>query len=243
MTVIPATTAKPQQWIDNNFGKGTYADILAGKKSVSMQDRDLFVNGEGDDVAYLYLNKTTGDYGPLAETTFTNIVEGSETPEINFGANLGTSLASVKEYRPVWIKKIEAKQYERELPWLEVFEIIIMIHNFVNIANIANDISIIWPKPNFASVKEQAEILVAFAGAIDKLKMRGIVTNEEVYDTLKALDLFELMETFKAHQKVVENEQEKESPPADPEKNSDAGADETGKGDDSGSEDTVEPTD
>ncbi|RLI52342.1 MAG: hypothetical protein DRP09_18145, partial [Candidatus Thorarchaeota archaeon] len=101
---LKVTTSKPKQWIDNNFGAGAYENLVKNGGKISMADRDLFINAEGDDVNYLYLNKTTGDYGSLSETTFMNIVEGSETPEINFGANMGTSLASVKEYRPVWIK-------------------------------------------------------------------------------------------------------------------------------------------
>jgi hypothetical protein len=205
---LKVTTAKPAQWVDNNFGSGTYANITAGKGSISMADRDLFINGLDDDVAYLYLNKTTGDFNSISETAFTNIVEGSETPEINFGANIGTSLASVKEYRPVWIKKIEAKQQERTQPWLDVYDIIIMIYNFVNLKNLKADITMQWPKPNFASVKEQSEIVEAFAKAFEK--MGKYVTNEEIYNTLVELDVFEMAETFIKHQEVKDSEIKKQ---------------------------------
>lgn len=203
---LKITTKNPKQWITNNFGEGTYDDIKAGKTNVSMADRDLFINAEGDDVGYLYLNKTTGDYDSLAQTTFSNIVEGSETPEINFGANIGTSLASVKEYRPVWIKKIEAKQYERTQPWLSVYDIIVSIHNFINLKSVKNDITITWPKPNFASVKEQSEIVKAFSTAMDQLNKAGMLTSEEIYNTLKKLGIVELAETYKAHQEVIDKE-------------------------------------
>lgn len=235
---IKITTGKPRQWIENNFGPGSYDELLKNGGSISVADRDLFINAEGDDVNYLYLNKTTGDYGSLSETTFTNIVEGSETPEINFGANIGTSLASVKEYRPVWIKKIEAKQYERTEPWLEVYGIILALHNFVNLKTLKHDIIMVWPTPNFASVKEQSEIIKGFAIAIDKLIVQGVVTSEEVYDTLKELDIFELAETYKLHKEVIDKEvaereeKAKEIADAAAEKSSDKGTDETSKGDD-----------
>ena len=203
---MKVTTKKPKLWIENNFGPGAYEELLAGNAKISMDDRDLYINGEDDDVSYLYLNKTTGDYGPLSQTTFQNIVEGSETPEINFGANIGTSLASVKEYRPVWIKKIEAKQYERTAPWVAVYEIILMINNFVNLRNLKNDIIMAWPTPNFASVKEQSEIIMSFSKAIEKLLASGSLTAEEIYDTLQKLDIFELFETYKAHQEVIDKE-------------------------------------
>jgi hypothetical protein len=203
---LKVTTKKPQQWVDNNFGSGAYESLVKNGGSISMGDRDLFINGDGDDVSYLYLNKTTGDYGQLSETTFSNIVEGSETPEINFGANIGTSLASVKEYRPVWIKKIEAKQYERTEPWLKVYKLILALHNFVNLKSLKSDIVIVWPTPNFASVKEQSEIVKGFSSAVDSLKAAGVVTEEEVYNTMKELDIFELSPTYIQHKKVIDEE-------------------------------------
>jgi len=203
---MKVTTANPRQWVENNFGEGSYEAIRTGKSKISMDDRDLFVNGEKDDVSYLYLTKTTGDYTPLAETTFINIVQGSETPEINFGANLGTSLASVKEYRPVWIKKIEAKQYERTEPWLQVYDIILRIHNFVTLRSLKNDITITWPTPNFASVMEQSEIIKGFATAIEKLLASSVVSKEEVYNSMKEMDVLELFETYQSHKVEVDKE-------------------------------------
>lgn len=203
---LKVTTKKPQQWVDNNFGAGAYENLVKNGGTISMGDRDLFINGEGDDVNYLYLNKTTGDYGELSETTFTNIVEGSETPEINFGANIGTSLASVKEYRPVWIKKIEAKQYERTAPWLQIYGLILALHNFVNFKTLKDDLIMVWPTPNFASVKEQSEIIQAFSTAIEKFQTINALTDEEIYDTMKELDIFELASTYAEHKKVIDEE-------------------------------------
>ncbi len=225
---LKVTTKNVKQWIDNNFGTGTYGDVVAGNTTVSMEDRDLFINAEGEDVNYLYLNKTSGDYKQLAETAFTNIVEGSETPEINFGANIGTSLASVKEYRPVWIKKIEAKQYEREQSWLKVYEMILIIHNFVHFRSLKSDIEMQWPRPNFASIKEQSEIVKSFAIAIEKLLAKGVVTKEEVYHTLKKLDIFELFTSYKEHEEVINDEQDAEKP----DDGKEGTTDKTGKEDD-----------
>jgi len=239
---LKVTTNSPKQWVENNFGKGTYEKIVSGEAFISMDDRDLFVNGEGEDVNYLYLNKTTGDYGPLSEKTFSNIVEGSETPEINFGANIGTSLASVKEYRPVWIKKIEAKQYERTAPWMEIYDIILMIHNFVNIKSLKNDIIMTWPTPNFASVKEQSEIIDAFSKAIEKLILIGSLTSEEIYDTLMKLGIFELAETYKAHEEVIKEEEEEREKKAKAaatraKESSDESSEESNENDDEGTKD------
>lgn len=208
---MKVTTKNPKQWIDNNFGAGAYENIKEGKSSISMDDRDLFLNAEGDDVAYVYLNKITGEYNKLAEICFTNIVEGSETPEINFGANIGTSLASVKEFRPIWVKKIEAKQYERTSGWLEVYSFILDIYNFVNFKAIKNDLKLSWPKPDFTSVKEKAEITKGFANAIASLRQDSALTDEEIFNTLSSLEIFAMMETYKAHQEVINNEAEQKA--------------------------------
>jgi len=202
---LKLTTKDVQKWINNNFGPGTYADIAAGDTVLSLDNRDFFVNQGDDKIEYLYLAKTSGDFKALSETTFTNIVEGSETPEISFGANLGTSLASVKEYRPIWIKKIEAKQAERGEGWKQVYELVIMIHNFVHLSNvISDDIDIVWPKPNFVSVKERAEILTGVATAIEKLSAAMAITEEEAFDTIKEMDIVELAETYAEHKKEIE---------------------------------------
>lgn len=208
---LKVTTKNVKRWVDNNFGDGAYNKVVSGQGSLVMDDRDLFLNQEDDDIAYLYLAKTSGDYSTLSETTFTNIVEGSETPEINFGANLGTSLASVKEYRPVWIKKIQAKQTERTEPWLHLYDLIIKLHNFVMFDSLPNDITMTWPRPNFASIQEQSEIVKGFATAIQTLKDEGVLSKEEIYDTLKELDIFDLIETYKKHQKAIDEEAEEDA--------------------------------
>jgi len=198
-------TKNAKVWLDNNFGPGTYESLQAGRTQLSLDDRDFFLNQDEEDVQYLYLQKVSGDFKDISQTTFTNIVEGSETPEINFGANLGTSLASVKEYRPVWIKKIEAKQEERELSWKKLFDVITAVHNYVSLDNLsAEDITFEWPKPNFVSIKEQSEILRALSAAIVALRKDGQLNNEEIFETLKSLGFIELDETYEKHRKKIE---------------------------------------
>ena len=224
---LKVSTNNVKQWINNNFGAGAYDDVVNGKKAISMEDRDLFINTGDDDVGYLYLNKTSGDYVNLSNKTFTNVVQGSETPEINFGANMGTSLASVKEYRPVWIKKIDTKQYERTQPWLEVYQLIIDVFNFVHFRTIKMDIEMTWPRPNFASIKEQADIIKAFSSAIDQLLSDGSVTPEEVYNTLKKIDIIKLDPDYNKHKEVIDEQMAKKAngdnqAPPDPAANGDA---------------------
>jgi len=243
---LKLVTKNMTSWLSNNFGAGTVAKVQGGTETLSLDNRDFFVNGPDDSIDYIYLNKTSGDFKALSETTFTNIVEGSETPEINFGANLGTSLASVKEYRPIWIKKIAAKQAERGESWVELYKLIIMIHNFVNLASVkADDLEIVWEKPNFVSTKEQSEIISSVANAMSKLKNDGVLTDEEVYDTLKELNIVQLAETFKEHEieiKRTQDEKDERQAKLDEVKakmDTDSNTDEDSEGDDSSKDNKV----
>lgn len=209
---LKISTDNPRQWIENNFGAGKYEEVLAGKSSLSLDDRDLYINSENDDVNYIYLNKTSGDYEKLAGTTFTNIVEGSQVPEINFGANIGTSLASVKEYRPIWIKNIEAKQRERGCQWKDVYQTCLDIYNFIHFRTIKLDIELTWPKPNFVSALEQATVVKSFSEAIDKMRLNGTLTDEEAYNTVVSLDIFDMTSSWEEHKEAIDAEnKEKEA--------------------------------
>ena len=99
-----------------------------------------------------------------------------------------------------------------------------------------------WSRPNFASAKEQSEIINAFSKALDVLIANGSVTKEEAYNTLKELDVLELEKSYEEHKKVIDVEEQerekknKEANNAGSGEAGDEGADGTGEDDDEGSE-------
>ena len=200
-------TSNVKTWLENNFGTGTYESVLEGRAKISMQDRDLFLCKSDaeheEDVQYIELNKTTGDYGVLSETTFTNIVEGSQTPEIIFGANLGTSLASVQEQRPVWIKKIQHLQEKFSLKWEEVFKVALQIQSFVDMRSYTGDIQLVWPVPDFATYKEKADTLNVVTNAFVKMKNARLMSDKEIHASMLELDNIFLYHNYNEHRREV----------------------------------------
>jgi len=191
-------------WVDNNFGAGTWAQVKEGNASISLQDRDLFVLEGDEDIQYIESNKATGDYTKLSETAFTNIVEGSGTPEIIFGANLGTNLAAAIEQRPIWRKRVTDKQEQFSPMWQKVFELAFMVYNYATFSNIGSKFTLEWPDPDFASTKEKADSLNIYANALVKLKENYLVGDEEAHTTLKKLNLLNLEHDFEKHELDIE---------------------------------------
>lgn len=192
----------------NNFGVDA-AERIKNGESVSMDSKDLFITTEGT-VKYLQRGTPTGDFRAFSEIVFTQIVEGSETPEVNFGANMGTSLASVKEQRPVWVKKIERKQKQYSKGtggegWEKLLANAIRISNEITFSAISEDFSLTWPPPDFKDELDNAQVVERMSNAIEKLKKDGALGDEEIYETLKQYNFLQLKDTVANHKKDVEN--------------------------------------
>jgi len=197
------TTDQPATWVDNNFGTGAWAAMKAGQASLSMQNRDLFVNRVNEDVEYIESNKATGDYSELSKKAFMNLIEGSETPEIIFGANLGTNLAAAVEQRPIWKLRVERNQNQFKKNWDEVLKLAFKIYGFATFTNLEREFEFEWPDPDFASTKEKADSLNVLSNALWKLKQGFIVSDEEIFNTLKNYKLLVLEDNYKKHDNQV----------------------------------------
>lgn len=203
-------TPNPKQWVDTNFGTGTFDRLAAGDGYISLKDRDLFIcksgnlGEESEDIGYIEANKATGDYGVISEKTFTNIVEGSQTPEIVFGANMGTSLASVREQRPVYIKKIEKKQRQYEVYWRELFNMVFSIVGFATFTEYKTELEFIWPIPDFSSDKEKADTFNVMANALSKLKASYLMSDKEIHKTMKKFEIVDIEQDYDKHYEEIE---------------------------------------
>lgn len=203
-------TPNPKQWVDTNYGTGTFDRLAGGEGYISLKDRDLFVcrtgslNESDEDVQYIEANKATGDYAVISERTFTNIVEGSQTPEIVFGANMGTSLASVREQRPVYIKKIEKKQLQYERYWRELFSVIFGIVGFATFDTFPGELEFIWPIPDFSSDKEKADTFNVMTNALIKMKSSYLMSDEEIHETIKKFEIVNVKQNYDKHYEEIE---------------------------------------
>jgi len=202
----------PETWVDNNFGIGTWAKLTTGQTALRIDDRDFFVcqtgetaDEESETVSYIEANRTTGEYNNLSEKSFTNIIEGAQTPEIIMGANMGTSLASVREQRPAYIKKIERKQFQYEESWRQVITVALDILGTTSFYKYAsNDFNFVWPTPDFASELEKASTLNTLSTSLIKAKEAHIIGDKEIFNTLKNLDIIKINQDEAEHNADIE---------------------------------------
>lgn len=204
------TTNSPKDWVDRNYGSGTFDNLAAGRGYISLKDRDLFIcktgniSEEKENIEYIVSDHTTGDYNIVSERTFSNIVEGAQTPEIIFGANMGTSLASVREQRPSYIKKIKKKQLQYEVAWRTLIEASLKIIGFANFEEFVNDLTFSWPTPDFSSDKEKAETLNTLSTSLIKMKQSHIMGDKEIHNTIKKFDIIEVEQDYDKHYDDIE---------------------------------------
>jgi len=116
---------------------------------------------------------------------------------------MGTSLASVKEQRPVWNKRIERKQAQYDKAWDMAHSYAIRITNFVTFNSVPTDFDLYWKKPDFRSENDNAELLEQFSKGLGLLKSNKNMSDKEIYNTLNQFDFIKLEDTFEKHKKEV----------------------------------------
>ncbi|MCK5607660.1 hypothetical protein KAR91_37595 [Candidatus Pacearchaeota archaeon] len=195
--------ADADAFVSNNWGADAVKLRRDGKVTYSVKDLDLVVLEGSDDAEYMTLSSTTGSAEPLLKILFTLIVETSETIEVVFGANLGTSLASVESQLPVYVEKIKRKRTQYQEAWEEVINISLQLYSYVTFKNYSTDYTTTWTVVDFESAKAKAEILknkmVAYKTAIDS----HIMSFEEVHGEMKEV-IPSILPNYEKHKTSVD---------------------------------------
>lgn len=183
-------TSSFQRFIDANFGVGTFAKIQSGSQpeGVNIKNLDLLLLNDTDEAEYMTVSSTTGSAEPLLAILFYLIVETSETIEVVFGANLGTSLASVESQLPVYIKKVERKQKQFQKAWKDLLSITLQLMGVATIDNFDKaDIRVEWPVVDFESAREKALTLQRQVSAYSNAVKGNLLSFEEVHEEVKSI--------------------------------------------------------
>ena len=212
---IKILTKSVKKFIENNFGVGMYERVLNGE-GLNLDSRDVYLlerdagTGESDDLAYVSTSQATGDSKSLLEIAFMNAVEGSQVPELIFGASMGASLSSVQEQRPAFIKRIRRKQAQYAKAWKELFDMSLDILGYVAYAPYDKSAyELDWEDPDFATDKEKADTANAFITALVKARSNGIMGDSEIHSTLVTRNFVELKTDFKEHIAELDKTQER----------------------------------
>lgn len=209
-------TKSVKKFIENNFGVGMYERVLSGEgldldsRDVYLLERDAMGTGESDDLAYVSTSQATGDSKSLLEIAFMNAVEGSQVPELIFGASMGASLSSVQEQRPAFIKRIRRKQEQYAKSWRELFDMSLDILGYSTYAPYDKEAySLDWEDPDFATDKEKADTANTFITGLVKARGNGILSDKEIHSTLLKRNFVEINSDFDAHIKELDETQKR----------------------------------
>lgn len=226
---LKITTKNVRMFLDNNFGVGAYERIKAGE-GINLNDRDVYIMhrdnmNEGDDMEFVTANSTTGDSQSLLKLAFMNSVEGSQTPELIFGASMGASLSSVQEQRPAYIRKIRRKQQQYGLAWKQLFDMCLDVIGYASYAPYNKSAyELVWSDPEFDTNKERSDAVNAYITALVKARGNGIMSDKEIHTTLTKHNIVELNSDFDEHIKELDEtteRREQESPDKNAEANDD----------------------
>lgn len=206
-------TNSVRKFIENNFGVGMYDQVQAGRE-LNLDDREVFVLekppvGEGDDMDFVTAAKTTGDASSLLEMAFMNTVEGSQTPEVVFGANMGASLSSVEEQRPAFIKRVEARQEQFGEAFRRLFDMALDVMAHAEYGVASHDYTLTWPKPDFSTDKEKADTMNVTVTALIKARNNSLMGDREIHRTLTGKTFVDVESDYDTHMEEVADTQER----------------------------------
>lgn len=206
-------TNSVRKFIENNFGVGMYDQVQAGRE-LNLDDREVFVLekppvGEGDDMDFVTAAKTTGDATALLEMAFMNTVEGSQTPEVVFGANMGASLSSVEEQRPAFIRRVEARQEQFGKSFKRLFDMALAVMAHAEYGEASYDYTLSWQKPDFSTDKEKADTMNVTITALIKARNNSLMGDREIHRTLAGKTYVDVESDYDTHMEEVAETQER----------------------------------
>jgi hypothetical protein len=213
---LKISTKNVRTFLENNFGSGAYERIKAGQ-GINLSDRDVYIMhrdnlNEGDDMEYVVANSATGDSRDLLKLAFMNSVEGSQTPELIFGASMGASLSSVQEQRPAYIRKIRRKQQQYSVAWKQLFDMCLDVMGYASYAPYNKGAyELIWSDPEFDTNKERSDAVNAYITALVKARGNGIMSDKEIHTTLTKHNIVELNSDFDEHINELDETTERKS--------------------------------
>ena len=160
---------------------GAY-DSIKGGAGINMNDRDVFfLQRDEMGLAKVMTLHTLQRAKPpvtskdLLGISFMNAVEGSQLPELIFGASMGASLSSVQEQRPAYISVFVESKHNMERHG-KSFDMSLDILGYVTYAPYDKDAyQLEWQDPDFATDKEKADTANAFITALVKARGNGIM--------------------------------------------------------------------
>lgn len=114
-------------FLRNNFGWEDPAKNAREGKTISLDGKEFLIMTDGEDAEFIEVKSSTGDAAALLKLLFYCIVSVSEVPEFVLGVHTPSSLSSVKEQMPVFIRNIGRKRNDFAGNWQRLARMVLAI--------------------------------------------------------------------------------------------------------------------
>ncbi|MNW34021.1 Phage portal protein, SPP1 Gp6-like [compost metagenome] len=104
-------------FLRNNFGIEDPAKYAQEGRTITLDGKEFLIMTEGEDAGFIEVRSSTGDAASLLKLIFYCIVAVSETPEFVLGVHTPSSLSSVQEQMPVFVRNISRKRGDFANNW------------------------------------------------------------------------------------------------------------------------------
>ncbi|MFF2887008.1 phage portal protein [Paenibacillus sp. NPDC057967] len=114
-------------FLRNNFGVEDPAKYAKDGGTISLDGKEFLIMTDGEDASFIEVRSSTGDAASLLKLIFYCIVSVSETPEFVLGVHTPSSLSSVKEQMPVFVRNISRKRGDFTSNWQRLARMVLAI--------------------------------------------------------------------------------------------------------------------
>lgn len=114
-------------FLRNNFGWEDPAKNAKEGRTISLDGKEFLLMTEGEDAEFIEVRSSTGDAASLLKLIFYCIVAVSETPEFVLGVHTPSSLSSVQEQMPVFVRNISRKRADFASNWQRLARMVLAI--------------------------------------------------------------------------------------------------------------------
>lgn len=175
------------KFLGDNFSSDEVRTAMAGG-GLRFANRDVYLMGEGDDVAFISADSGAAGATALLELLFCCIVDVSETPEFAFGTAVASSKASVSEQMVPLTRKIERKRGQFAEHFAELASMFVAMWERVEARNLDDyQVGLEWPE---VSEKDETRMSTVISTLV-----QAMATGVES----KVLSLTTAIETLREH--------------------------------------------
>ena len=174
-------------FLRNNFGIEDPAKYAREGRTISLEGKDFLIFTEGEDAEFIEVRSSTGDAESLLKFIFYCIVAVSETPEFVLGVHTPSSLSSVQEQMPVFVRNISRKRTDFANNWQRLARMVLAItHAETGETFETYATTLEWDEIDPRDEKELADTINALTTALNTAVQGRFLSRDSAAEFLRA---------------------------------------------------------